>query len=493
MAETVGALRVELSATSAAFEQDMAKVRAAAGTLRPAFDQIGKSVAAAGAAMRQAALGMTGGLSDVAAIASSSAAVLSKFTKGNDELREKLEGLATNLAIAAPAIRGFGAAIRFATGPVGAIITAIGAAIAIFVNWETVQRAVVQAVQAAWKGLGDFFGQLFGSISTMAAGIGQVLLGAFTLDMGRIQEGVGQLKQGLGDLGQIGIDMGQSLAAGFHTAVGAAQDFIGVTRQASEAAKESAAQILEAYEGSAGAMLENQIAAIRAGMEAEKQAAQERRELAATILEAHEAGQNALLESTLARIRAEREAEVLQAEQRRVEAAEILAAHEAAENAKLEMTVARIQQEIAAEQQRNAMVLGSIMNSLGIIFAQSKEFAIAQAIIRTAVGVTEALSMWWLYPLNLVNAALMAAAGAVQIGTIMGTELAEGGIVTRETMALIGEAGPEAVIPLDRFDQFQERRPVMHLTFELDGRALGKYVTEFIPGHVRVAAGLRTA
>jgi SLT domain-containing protein len=31
--------------------------------------------------------------------------------------------------------------------------------------------------------------------------------------------------------------------------------------------------------------------------------------------------------------------------------------------------------------------------------------------------------------------------------------LADGGIVTRETMAIIGEAGPEAVIPLDRLGE----------------------------------------
>lgn len=36
--------------------------------------------------------------------------------------------------------------------------------------------------------------------------------------------------------------------------------------------------------------------------------------------------------------------------------------------------------------------------------------------------------------------------------TLPRIELAEGGIVTRATRALIGEAGPEAVIPLDRFD-----------------------------------------
>ena len=35
--------------------------------------------------------------------------------------------------------------------------------------------------------------------------------------------------------------------------------------------------------------------------------------------------------------------------------------------------------------------------------------------------------------------------------------LAEGGIVDKATVALIGEAGPEAVVPLDEFTQSNEK------------------------------------
>ena len=51
-----------------------------------------------------------------------------------------------------------------------------------------------------------------------------------------------------------------------------------------------------------------------------------------------------------------------------------------------------------------------------------------------------------------VGAAAGAAIGAIVGGVGAGIEmLAEGGVVTRPTLAVVGEAGPEAVIPLDRF------------------------------------------
>ncbi len=50
------------------------------------------------------------------------------------------------------------------------------------------------------------------------------------------------------------------------------------------------------------------------------------------------------------------------------------------------------------------------------------------------------------------GAAVGAAVGAVVGGVGAGIEmLADGGVVTRPTLAVVGEAGPEAVIPLDRF------------------------------------------
>lgn len=82
------------------------------------------------------------------------------------------------------------------------------------------------------------------------------------------------------------------------------------------------------------------------------------------------------------------------------------------------------------------------------LFLITKVAAIANAIVSTAVGVTRALELG--IPFGPPAAAIVAAAGAAQVGVIASTALAEGGLVTSPTNALIGEAGPEAVIPLDR-------------------------------------------
>jgi hypothetical protein len=50
--------------------------------------------------------------------------------------------------------------------------------------------------------------------------------------------------------------------------------------------------------------------------------------------------------------------------------------------------------------------------------------------------------LWWMF-VGLALAAIAAASGLIK--------LAEGGIVKQPTLALVGEEGPEAVIPLDRF------------------------------------------
>jgi hypothetical protein len=81
------------------------------------------------------------------------------------------------------------------------------------------------------------------------------------------------------------------------------------------------------------------------------------------------------------------------------------------------------------------------------LFAIEKAAAIVSAIINTAVGVTQALELP--FPLSFIVAGLTAAVGATQIGLIAATAFAEGGIVGRATLGLVGEEGPEAIIPLD--------------------------------------------
>lgn len=84
--------------------------------------------------------------------------------------------------------------------------------------------------------------------------------------------------------------------------------------------------------------------------------------------------------------------------------------------------------------------------------AIGKAAAIANAIMNTAVGVSRALGAFP-PPFNFAMAAAVGAAGAAQIATISGVNLAEGGIIMPTeggTIARIAEAGkPEAVIPLE--------------------------------------------
>ena len=63
-------------------------------------------------------------------------------------------------------------------------------------------------------------------------------------------------------------------------------------------------------------------------------------------------------------------------------------------------------------------------------------------------------------------------------------QLASGGIVTQPTLAVVGERGPEAVIPLSRM---QQQAPInLSVTLELEGDALAEFMLE------RVNDGLRT-
>ena len=103
-------------------------------------------------------------------------------------------------------------------------------------------------------------------------------------------------------------------------------------------------------------------------------------------------------------------------------------------------------------------ISGNLMTVLG---NQSKELfrinqaaSIAKAIMNTAEGATKALGQGGF--LGIAMAAAVIAFGAAQIATIASQKMpamAEGGIVTRPTTILAGEAGPEKIIPLDRAEE----------------------------------------
>lgn len=92
-------------------------------------------------------------------------------------------------------------------------------------------------------------------------------------------------------------------------------------------------------------------------------------------------------------------------------------------------------------------------NKLAIKRAKSeKASALVGAIVNTALAVVGALASLP-GPAGIVLAAIVGALGGVQIGLIASQPLpalGEGGILTKPTKILAGEAGPEAIIPLSK-------------------------------------------
>ncbi len=114
-----------------------------------------------------------------------------------------------------------------------------------------------------------------------------------------------------------------------------------------------------------------------------------------------------------------------------------------------------------------------------------KTTGIASATIDTFVGANKAFAQGGFF--GFAMAAAVIAAGMANVARISGVELAAGGVVNQPTRALIGEAGPEAVIPLENSD-VGFGRPVQ-VTVQFDGQTLfdvlhkgqtdGRYRPEF--------------
>jgi hypothetical protein len=86
------------------------------------------------------------------------------------------------------------------------------------------------------------------------------------------------------------------------------------------------------------------------------------------------------------------------------------------------------------------------------LFRWYQGMAAAETVIATSQAIMNAYAQAGPY-LGTGLAVALGALGAAKVGLIMSQsppELAEGGIVTRRTLAVVGEAGPEAVIPLSR-------------------------------------------
>lgn len=103
--------------------------------------------------------------------------------------------------------------------------------------------------------------------------------------------------------------------------------------------------------------------------------------------------------------------------------------------------------------------------------------AIASSLTLSIFGAPFSVPVW--AAVGLVLAAI-GAISAFAFGAF-----AEGGVITKPTMALMGEAGPEAVIPLSKLGQFGGGRQTT-VVIELDGRTIARSVYDNMPSVMRI-------
>jgi hypothetical protein len=75
------------------------------------------------------------------------------------------------------------------------------------------------------------------------------------------------------------------------------------------------------------------------------------------------------------------------------------------------------------------------------------------------------------------------------IDLIGGNRFAAGGIVTKPTLGLVGEAGPEAIIPINRLQAILGigRDTVQHITVTLDGQVLARSMVRNMPRQLHLS------
>ena len=123
-----------------------------------------------------------------------------------------------------------------------------------------------------------------------------------------------------------------------------------------------------------------------------------------------------------------------------------------------------------------------MLSSLEVQVLAQQAAGIATAIAQAPI--TLGASLGWI-PEILGQAAITLAIFEGLKAVIRG--LAEGGIVTSPTMALVGEAGPEAVVPLDRAGAFGFGGDAEQtIIIQLDGRTIAQSTVRHMPRVLRL-------
>lgn len=97
--------------------------------------------------------------------------------------------------------------VALTANPIGIVIAAVAALVgAVIYAWNNFAEfraflfSLWEAVKSVFTSIGDYIGTIFSAIADAAVGVGKVLKGAFTLDMGLIKEGMDQHAKGMTDL-----------------------------------------------------------------------------------------------------------------------------------------------------------------------------------------------------------------------------------------------------------------------------------------------------
>lgn len=221
----IGEAVLELRTDSSTFHADLTKVEARAEGLNTRFRAAGQTLQSFGGAAEKTGAHLAGvgeramgsglrikdlgsSLSNTAGVMSGLAATASVFARGNEDLQKRLQATSMALAAMSAGVRTLGAALRLITrGPIGIIITAIGALVAAVIalakNWD----AALQTAARLWKSFADFLGNLWSAIATTGRGLGEIIAGAFTFDVDRIKEGWAQMQVGLGQLKDVAVGL----------------------------------------------------------------------------------------------------------------------------------------------------------------------------------------------------------------------------------------------------------------------------------------------
>ena len=147
-----------------------------------------------------------------------------------------------------------------------------------------------------------------------------------------------------------------------------------------------------------------------------------------------------------------------------------------------------------------AQILASIFNQIATsIIAKIIEVFIIEAAIEKTKIILKSISAYAGLPFVGIALGVAAAGAAIAAarglaGSEGGRAFAEGGVVLGPTLGLVGEAGPEVVLPLknsilEKFGLVGGGETTIHNYIHLDGRKVAEGVTKHIPGVVRRKTG----